>query len=303
MRIRVELEDLEEKIRLDCFLTEYLEDYSRSRLQKLIKGGKVFVNNKIEKPRYLVNSGDLIDINLDDLSIKPIKAEKINLEILYKDDYIAIVNKPINMLSHPTANIRTGTLVNALKYHFESLCDINGEDREGIVHRLDFNTCGLMIICLTNDAGEKMIEDFKDRKIVKKYRAIACGFFEEKKGDLKYSIARNTRNRKLMAVDDDGKSAHTSYMVLEEKNHFSYLDISLYTGRTHQIRVHLSHINHPVLGDRDYGGKRTQFKVDHQLLQAYYLKFNHPISGKIMEFNIPMSSEIQKYYQVIFKGD
>lgn len=303
MKIKVELEEFSEKTRLDSFLTDYLEDYSRSKLQKLIKDKKVFVNDRVEKPKYQVKDGDLIEFSLEDLKIKPIEAENIDLKIIYQDDHVALINKPINMLSHPTATIRTGTLVNSLKYHFKSLCNINGEDREGIVHRLDYNTCGLMIICLTNEAGEKMIEAFKDRSLVKKYRAIACGIFDEKEGVIEYPIARNTRNRKLMAVDKDGKYALTTYKVLEKKNGFSYLDISLHTGRTHQIRVHLSHINHPILGDRDYGGKRPQFKIDHQLLQAYYLKFTHPITGKVMEFELPMSSEINKYYHVIFKGD
>lgn len=303
MKIKVELDDLSENIRLDSFLTDYLEDYSRSKLQKLIKDKKVFVNDREQKPKYLVKDGDLIKFNLEDLKIKPIEAEDIDLEIIYQDDHIAIINKPVNLLSHPTATIRTGTLVNALKYHFNSLCDINGEDREGIVHRLDFNTSGLMIICLTNEAAVKISETFKNRDLVKKYRAIACGIFTHKEGDLEYPIARNIRNRKLMAVDDTGKSAHTSYKVLEEKNGFSYLDIKLHTGRTHQIRVHLSYINHPILGDGDYGGKRPKYKINHQLLQAYYLKFHHPISGEVMEFELPMSSEIKKYYQIIFEGD
>ena len=294
-------EEFEEDQRIDLFLSEYFEDYSRSKLTKLIKAGLVKVNDKEVKASYPIKLNDVIYIDLDDLKIKALEPEDRFLEIIYEDEDLAIINKPIAMLSHPTATIRTGTLVNVLLSKFDSLSVLNGEDRQGIVHRLDHNTSGLMIIAKTNLCAEKLVEMFKSRTIIKRYRAITLGNFEEKEGVLEFPIGRNPRNGKLMAVVEDGKYAKTSYKVICEVKGYSYLNLDLHTGRTHQIRVHLSHINRPILGDPDYGGKRGEFSIDHQLLQAFYLEFIHPISNKLLKFELDESSEIEKYRKVIFK--
>ncbi|MDO5027062.1 MAG: RluA family pseudouridine synthase [Tissierellia bacterium] len=288
--------------RIDSFLADYFEDYSRSKLSKLIKQGLVKVNNKPVKTSYLLKSLDQIELSLKDLEIKAIEKENIYINVIYEDEDIAIIDKPVAMLSHPTSTVRSNTLVNALLNRFDSLSDINGQDRLGIVHRLDFNTSGLMIIAKTNRAGEELIGMFKNRTITKKYRAICIGNFAEKEGVLEYPIGRNLANRKLMTVDSlNGKYAKTSFKLIWETKGYSYLHLDLYTGRTHQIRVHLAHINRPILGDRDYGGKRPEFSIDHQLLQSFYLEFDHPISKKHLRFQIDESSQIKKYADLLFK--
>lgn len=299
MIIKVTKED--EGIRLDQFLSNELDDYSRSKISKIIKEGKVLVDGSYEKPKYIVSSGQEIELDINDLQIKPLEAQDLGLEIIYQDKYFAVINKPIGMLSHPTINIRENTLVNGLMHQFESLSDLYGPDRLGIVHRLDFNTCGLMIVCLTNEAHEKFKDLFETREIVKKYRAIVKGYLDEKEAVIDLPIARSLRNRKLMAVNNIGKPSKTGYKVLNENKGYSYLDLELFTGRTHQIRVHLSHINHPILGDKDYGGLDGKFSIDHQLLQSYYLEFNHPFTNERLKFKINESSEINKYKKVIFE--
>lgn len=288
--------------RIDSFLSDYFEDYSRSKLSKLIKKDLVKVNGDKVKASYLLKMHDVIELDLKDLELKPLEAQDLYVEVLFEDEHIAVINKPINMLSHPTANIRTNTLVNALLNKFSNLSNVNGEDRLGIVHRLDFNTSGLMIIAMTNEAADVLIQMFKNREVIKKYRAITLGNFDEKEGILEFPIARNKVNRKLMAVDfDNGRYAKTGYKVIYETKGYSYLELDLFTGRTHQIRVHLSHINRPILGDRDYGGKKGEFSIDHQLLQSFYLEFEHPILKKKLQFQIEESSQIKKYADLLFK--
>lgn len=289
-------------IRIDSFLSDYFEDYSRSKLSKLIKKDLVKVNGDKVKASYLLKMHYVIELDLKDLELKPLEAQDLYVEVLFEDEHIAVINKPINMLSHPTANIRTNTLVNALLNRFSNLSNVNGEDRLGIVHRLDFNTSGLMIIAKTNEAADVLIQMFKNREVIKKYRAITLGNFDEKEGILEFPISRNKVNRKLMAVDfDNGRYAKTGYKVIYETKGYSYLELDLFTGRTHQIRVHLSHINRPILGDRDYGGKKGEFSIDHQLLQSFYLEFEHPILKKKLQFQIEESSQIKKYADLLFK--
>lgn len=300
MIIKPNFDDFEET-RIDSFLADYLEEYSRSKISKLLKDKKVFVNKKPVKPKYIVKEDDVIEFDLDDLKIKPVESENIPLEVIYEDKDIAIINKPIGMLTHPTTTIRTNTLVNALKYRFDNLSTINGEDRDGIVHRLDYNTSGLLIIALHDISAQRLKEMFKNREIIKKYRAIVKGNIDKDEGIIEKPIARSTKNRKLMEINDDGRYAKTGYSVLDRNKGFTYLDLILYTGRTHQLRVHLSSINRPILGDKDYGGLVSQYSIDHQLLQSYYLEFNHPISNQKLKFTIEESSEINKYKKIIFE--
>lgn len=290
-------------IRIDQFLSDYYEDISRSKISNLIKDKGILVNNKHEKKSYLLKNQDIITIDLDMLKIKEIEPQDLDISIIYQDEYIAVINKPFDIISHPTEQIRENTVVNFLMSKFNDLPSSYGKDRAGIVHRLDKDTSGLMIVALTNDSMEKLKLMFKDREIIKKYRAIVHGGFSENHGIIDNNISRSTKNRKLMMVSEIGKRAITEYNVIESNSEFSLLDIILHTGRTHQIRVHFSNLSHPILGDKDYNNIKSNFNVDHQLLQAYYLKFNHPITNQIIAIDIEPYPEFKKYYNIIFEGN
>lgn len=300
MRIRVEDG---ENLRLDQYLSEYFEGISRSKLAKLIKSGDVLVNEKSEKASYQVNDDDIIEIDLTALDIKPLEKEDLNVQIIYQDKDIAVVNKAAGIVSHPTNTIRSNTLVNFLISKFDNLPTIYGEDRAGIVHRLDKDTSGLMIVALNDESMLALKEAFKNRDIIKRYRAIVVGKMENKTEKIESFIGRSQANRKLMTVTDEGKYALTEYKVLQESQGYSYLDLILHTGRTHQIRVHTAYLRHPILGDPDYNKTKSAFNISGQLLQAYYLEFNHPISGQKMTFEIPMYPEFEKYYKIIFEDN
>ncbi|WP_282926772.1 RluA family pseudouridine synthase [Helcococcus kunzii] len=287
--------------RIDQFLSDYYEDISRSKLSLLIKNGDVLVNNKKVKPSYIVNNNDEISIDLSALDITPILAENLPIEIVYQDDDIAIINKPIDIISHPTEKIRSNTVVNFLLSKFENLPTLNGEDRAGIVHRLDKDTSGLMIVSLNEESMKQLKKMFQNRDIIKKYRVIVNNRFSENEGVIEKNISRNMSNRKLMAISEDGKYAKTAYKVLKQTSEYAYLDIDLFTGRTHQIRVHMKSINHPILGDADYNNIKSKYNISAQLLQAYCLEFDHPITKKHMKIEIPMYPEFNKYYNIIFE--
>lgn len=291
-------------IRLDQYLSEYFKDISRNKISKLIKNKEVEINNKFEKSSYLINLGDIIKINLESLDITPLKAQNLDISIIYKDEDIAIINKPYGIISHPTEYIRENTVVNFLLANFDELPSLYDENRLGIVHRLDKDTSGLMIIALNQKSLEKLYEMFKKHEVIKKYRAIVVGNMPNTEDIIEGYIKRSEKNRKLRIVSDNGKYSKTSYKLLEYKNGYSYLDLILHTGRTHQIRVHLSSINHPILGDQDYNNIKSKYNVSRQLLQAYELEFNHPISGKKMKFTIDPYPEFLRYYNIIFnKGE
>lgn len=292
-----------ENERIDQYLSDYYDGISRSKISKLIKSEDVLVNNKKVKASYSVIDGDIISINLKALEIKPLEAEDLPIEIIYEDEDIAIINKPKGIISHPTNTIRSGTVVNFLMSRYQNLPKLNGIDRAGIVHRLDKDTSGLMVVALNEESMIKMKEIFKNRLIIKKYRAIVNGGFSSSIGDIELPIARSLKNRKLMTVDQNGKYAKTSYEVIEYNDGYSLLDIELHTGRTHQIRVHMAHISNPILGDPDYNKVKSNFSLNEQLLQAYYLSFNHPITDKELKFEINPYPEFAKYYNVIFKGE
>lgn len=289
-----------ENQRLDQFLSDYFEDISRSKFSNLIKNDCVFVNGVKQKSKYIVKLNDVIDVELDSLKIKKLEPQNLSIEILYEDEDIAIINKPMGIISHPTNTIRTNTVVNFLMSMYENLPNLNGEDREGIVHRLDKDTSGLMIVALNDESMINLKSMFENRSIIKKYRAIVNNRFENLSGIIEKNISRSMKNRKLMTVDENGKYAKTGYKVVMQNSQYAYLDIELFTGRTHQIRVHLSSINHPILGDKDYNNNKSNFNIDGQLLQAYYLEFKHPITNKLIKIEIPMYPEFSKYYNIIF---
>lgn len=285
--------------RLDVFLADYFEDISRTKISSLIKSAEILVNNLEVKPKYYVKETDTIFVNLESLNIKELEPQELPIDVLYEDDDIAIIDKPVGIVSHPTNIIRENTVVNYLIYRFDKLSRLNGDERPGIVHRLDKNTCGLMIIAKSDIALIKLKEMFKNREIIKKYRAICHGVFKENEGVIEEPIGRNPITGKMCIVND-GRHAKTAYKVLESKNNFSLLDIELFTGRTHQIRVHLAHIKHPILGDPDYSKNKTKFNLYNQLLQAYYLEFLHPVTNEKMKFEIIDSPQFKKYRDILF---
>ena len=299
MQIIVNEENYSKNTRLDKFLSDEISEYSRSKLTKLIKSKDILVNDRPVKANYLVNINDKIDINLKKLDILPVLAQNIQLDIIYKDEYLAIINKPVGMIVHPTETIRQDTLVNALLYHFDILSDLNGEERPGIVHRLDMDTSGLLVVAFNNEVHEKLKNQFQNRTIKKKYVAIVNGNFDQPTITIEKPIARSMRNRKLMTADEAGRYAKTSLDVISQVEGYSLLDIDLFTGRTHQIRVHLNSINRPILGDPLYNKVKTKFNLNNQLLQAYRLEFIHPITKENMDFEIEYNKQITKYINVL----
>lgn len=266
-------------LRLDKFLEKNLE-INRSQIKKNIVEGNILVNNEKEKAGYSLKLDDEISVEYeDDFSLLP---EKIDFDVLYEDDYLAVISKPQGLIVHPGAGNNNGTLVNGLLYKFKELSNPIDSDRPGIVHRLDKDTSGLMLVAKKDEAYYKLVDMFKNRQIEKHYLAICHGNIYEDFG-LNAPIGRDPNNRtKMKVIDENSKEAFTSFKVLKNFDKYTLLDVHLHTGRTHQIRVHLAYVNHPVVGDEIYGIK-NKFKINKQLLHAYKLKFTHPISGEELE--------------------
>ncbi len=275
-------------LRIDSFLCECIEDdISRTYIQKLIKDGLVTVNGRSVKSNYKINTDDNVICVIPEPKELAILPEDIHLDIVYEDSDLLIVNKPRGMVVHPAAGHFTGTLVNALMYHCkDSLSGINGILRPGIVHRIDKDTSGLLIVCKNDIAHKSIAEQLKEHTINRRYRAIVCGNLKESSGSIDAPIARSKNDRKKMAVDPiNGKRAVTHYTVLESFRDYDYIECRLETGRTHQIRVHMSYIHHPLLGDNVYGNKKGSSLITGQALHAIMIGFVHPRTGEYMEFN------------------
>ena len=265
--------------RADVFISENL-DISRSQIKNLMKSAEILINGEVVKAGYILSENDEITIDIKEK--EGLKAEPIPIDVLFEDDYMAIIRKPQGIVVHPGAGIERGTLVSGLMNRFGNLSNID-ESRPGIVHRLDKYTSGLMIIAKNNEFYEKIIEEFKNRLIEKKYLAFVHGRVDNK-GIVEGYIGRHHINRlKMTLKDSGGKYSKTSYSPLEVYSEYSLLDVCLHTGRTHQIRVHMASINHPIVGDLLYG-RKNKFNIESQLLHSYYLKFIHPITKKEMEF-------------------
>lgn len=269
--------------RLDLFLSEELEGITRSAIQKLIKSGNITVNNKVKKSSYLLKEGDRVLINIPEARPIEIFPEDIPIDILYEDNDLAIVNKVQGMVVHPAPGNYSGTLVNALLFHIGDLSMTNGLIRAGIVHRLDKDTSGLLIIAKNEITHYELTKQFKDRSVLKEYITLVHNKVKED-GKINKPIGRNPKNRKKMAVVQNGKEAITSYQVLKSYNKYTLLKIDLKTGRTHQIRVHMADINHPIVGDPVYSSGKNEFKIDKQLLHAFKIGFIHPKREEYMEF-------------------
>lgn len=277
-------EDVEK--RLDVWLTAKLGGYSRSYIEKLIEDSCVTVNNKKIKAGYKLKVMDRIDVTIPEPRALDIKAEEINLDILHEDRDIIVINKPRGMVVHPAAGNYTGTLVNALLNHCsDSLSDINGVIRPGIVHRIDKDTSGVLVVAKNNNAHSKLSEKLKVHDIQRVYLAVAEGIIREESGKIDAPIGRHPVDRKKMAVDiSKGRSAVTYFKVLERFKNATLLEARLETGRTHQIRAHMSYIKHPLLGDTVYGRKKQSFGFEGQALHARLLGFAHPGTGEYVEF-------------------
>ena len=279
--------------RVDRLLPSLLEGVSRSYLQKVIKDGGLCVNGKSAKSSLKVKEGDELELDLPDAESPDIPAEDIPLDILYEDADVIIVNKPKDMVVHPAAGHYTGTVVNALMYHCgDSLSGINGVMRPGIVHRIDKDTTGSIIACKNDSAHMKLSEQFKDHSITRVYKAICLGVMPDDEGVIDAPIGRLSNDRKKMGVVPGGKRAVTHYKVLERFVDYTYLEFRLETGRTHQIRVHMAHIGHPLLGDTVYGNAASnlnkRFNTQGQTLHAEVLGFIHPLTGEYIEVKAPL---------------
>ncbi|PHV71139.1 RNA pseudouridine synthase [Sporanaerobium hydrogeniformans] len=285
-----------EGTRLDKYLSLELEDYTRSFLQKQIEGGQVTVNGHVQNTKYKVKLGETILVTIPEPVEVGICEENIPLDIVYEDEDLLIVNKPQDMVVHPAPGNYTGTLVNALMYHAkDQLSGINGEIRPGIVHRIDKDTSGLLMVAKNDKTHLALSEALKVHAITRKYHAVVHGTFKEEEGIVEAPLGRSTQDRKKMAVVAGGRPAKTHYRVLETYKEFSYVELTLFTGRTHQIRVHMKHIGHPLLGDPVYGPLKNKFGLTKQTLHAKVLGFVHPTQGYYREFN----SELPKYFEQI----
>ena len=274
-------------IRIDKYLNELLPDQSRSYIQKLLKDGHILVNNSIIKPNYKVKADDRIQIDIPEPIEANIEAENIPLDIIYEDNDILIVNKPKEIVVHPAPGNYSGTLVNALMYHCkDSLSNINGVLRPGIVHRIDKNTTGCLIVCKNDQSHNFVADQLSEHSINRIYVGIVCGVLKDDEGTIDAPIGRNKRDRKLMSVNEDGKRAITHYKVLKRFRDYTLVQFKLETGRTHQIRVHMAHINHPLLGDDQYGRQKCKFNLTGQCLYAKTIGFIHPSTKEYVEFEV-----------------
>lgn len=284
-------------IRIDRYLSEQCEELSRSYLQKLLKDGGVLVNGKAVKSNYKVVSGDKIELNVPDAAEPEIEAEPMELDILYEDSDIILINKPKGMVVHPAAGHYSGTLVNGLMYHCkDDLSGINGVLRPGIVHRIDMDTTGVLIVCKNDKAHRAVAEQLKVHSITRKYFAVVHGVLKDEAGVIHAPIGRHHIDRKKMSINEkNGKDAITHYRVLKRFRRFTYVECQLETGRTHQIRVHMASIGHPLLGDTVYGPAKCPFSgLQGQTLHAGVLGIVHPTTGEYMEFQAPLPEYFEK---------
>ncbi|MCR4704782.1 MAG: RluA family pseudouridine synthase [Lachnospiraceae bacterium] len=296
----------DEEMRVDKWLFGCIDSLSRSYIQKLIKDNQLSVNEKSVKASYVVRVGDSIDITVPD-AIKPdIKPENIPLNVLYEDDSVLVINKPKGMVVHPAAGHTSGTLVNALLYYCkDSLSGINGVMRPGIVHRIDKDTTGSLIVCKNDVAHTNIARQLKEHSITRKYIAIVHGVIKDDEGVINAPIGRSSTDRKKMAVQTTGgKEAITHFRVIERFKDFTYVECILETGRTHQIRVHMNHIGHPLLGDDVYApGRKCRFAhLEGQTLHAMVLGFCHPVNGDYIETVAPIPAYFQRLLEILPKS-
>ena len=296
-RIPIKIEEQDAGERMDIVLPELLENISRSSIQKLIEKGNVCVNGiPVTSKKYKLKEGDLVEVRIEEPTPLQAEPENIPLEIVYEDADLLVVNKPKGMVVHPAAGNWTGTLVNGILYHCQDrLSSINGVIRPGIVHRIDKDTSGLLVVAKNDISHQALAEQFAAHTITRAYRAIVYNNFAEDQGVVNAPIGRDPRNRlRMTVIERKGKQATTYYKVLERLGRFTYIEATLKTGRTHQIRVHMAHINHPLLGDDLYGPKKSPVRTEGQVLHAKTLGFRHPSSGEYVEFDSPLPEDFSQ---------
>ena len=282
--------------RLDKVLVEQNNTYSRQQIQRLIKKKHVTVNESFKKPNYLCRTGDVIQWNIPEEKPKEIEPEPIPLSILFEDEFLLVINKPKGMLVHPTPTVTSNTLVNGLKYHCKQLSNVSGEDRPGIVHRLDKDTSGVLVIAKDNHTHEHLKKQFKNQTVIRIYEAISFGVIDYSSGIIKAPIGRNPKNRLQMAVVPSGKEAETHFRVLHRFRQYTHVECELKTGRTHQIRVHLKYMNHPIVGDELYCRKKSTL-MKGQALFAKQLQFIHPHSNQLLRFTVEQPEDFKNLLQ------
>ena len=285
-----DVQEQDKNLRIDKYLAAQLPEQSRSYIQKLIREEQVLVNGKTVKANYKVQPYDHLMLTIPQLQEPDILPEDIPLDILYEDEDVLVINKPKNMVVHPSAGHYTHTVVNAALFHCkDQLSGINGVLRPGIVHRIDMDTTGAIVICKNDHSHQILAEQLKVHSITRKYRAIVCGNIKEDEGTIEGSIGRHPVDRKKMAINEkNGKPAITHFKVLERFGTYTYVECQLETGRTHQIRVHMASKGHPLLGDTVYGPAKCPFKLEGQCLHAMVLGFMHPTKKEYMEFTAPL---------------
>lgn len=294
LKIQLVVEDLEEELRVDKYIANNYDEVSRSELKYYFDEEKIFVNSKLAKPSLKVINGDIIDILERDDQIIDLEKEDLNLEVVYEDEHIIVVNKPTGMVVHPAPGHHHGTLVNGLLYHCNTLSNVGGDSRAGIVHRIDKDTSGLLVACKNNKAHRNLAEQFKNKETTtRKYYAIVVGSIGHNLGKINAPIGRDPGNRQKMAVVEGGKEAVTHFKVIERFKDFTLIECKLETGRTHQIRVHMAFINHPVLNDPLYGVKKQTTEFG-QYLHAKTLGFVHPVTNEYMEFDSELPEEFKQ---------
>lgn len=287
-------EDLEGE-RLDAFVAERMEPLSRSQIKRLIEDGQVWVDGKVRKSSYRVKTGEVVAVEVPQAAPVKLQPENIPLEIIFQDNDVVVFNKPKGMVVHPAHGNWEHTLVNALLYHVKDLSGINGELRPGIVHRLDKDTSGVMVAAKNDMAHRELAEQIKAHTIERQYLAVVYGVIKENLGTVDAPIGRSKTDRKKMAVAADGRSAISHYQVLERFKDYTLVKVKLLTGRTHQIRVHMQYIKHPVVGDPLYTSRKAPKGVSSQLLHAWVLGFNHPRSGEYLEFTANPPDEFMQF--------
>ncbi|MCD5028430.1 RluA family pseudouridine synthase [Enterococcus asini] len=300
MKEQIDLQLGEQSGRIDKVLSQELADYSRSQIQQWLKDERVMVNGTTVKANYKVKAGDQVTIIVPEPTVLELTPENIPLEIVYEDEDVAVVNKPQGMVVHPSAGHPNGTLVNALLFHIQNLSSINDVIRPGIVHRIDKDTSGLLMIAKNDFAHESLAKQLKEKTSLRKYVALIHGVIPHEKGVIDAPIGRSKTDRKMQAVIEEGKPAVTHFQVLERFADFTLVELQLETGRTHQIRVHMKYIGYPLAGDPVYGPKKT-LPGKGQFLHAQVLGFEHPRTGEFLTFTAPLPEVFQKTLEKLRK--
>lgn len=312
---RFSVNEKDEQERLDKYLAEEIDSLSRSKIKRLINDNKITVNDENAKPAYRINTSDLIEVIIPKPEPVEIVPQSMDLDILYEDEHYIAINKDSDLVVHPGAGHRSGTLVNGLVHYSDQLSSLGGDDRPGLVHRLDKDTTGVIIAAKNDEAHWKLSRLFADRKIYKEYRTFVWGVPKNEQDVIDKKIGRSRRNREKFVVTHLGKKARSEYKVLQNYNFFSFLKVRLITGRTHQIRVHMKSIGHPVIGDQKYGsdarfvkglnnrncdiGEKVLSVINRQLLHAYKISFEHPMTSEIITISAPLPDDFRRVEQIV----